>query len=73
MQVHTSETGDELPFPLQPVMELGRPPDAAGEEVDPNRLYSRLEVATAVTLCVGQPKIVNRKLTTHVHKRVLIS
>jgi hypothetical protein len=54
-------------------MELGRPPDAAGEEVDPGRLYSRLEVATAVTLCVGQPELVNRKLTTHVHKRVLIS
>jgi hypothetical protein len=39
-------------------MELGRPPDAAGEEVDPGRLYSRLEVATAVTLCVGQQELV---------------
>ncbi len=42
---------------FQPVLELGRPPDTeGGQEEDSPHLYSRLEVASAVTLCVGQPQ-----------------
>jgi len=37
------------------VLELGRPPELEGGEEDTTHLYSRMEVATAVTLCVGQP------------------